>query len=783
MLVLSADSGLRKDTAAIKSHISFLPFYHFIREKVRHLQGRKTRFLEYVISQLEQRPELLQPVEDEQLLETHKDLVELVASAIFPATTDEHTTFYSFSTPYLFRTFYYSDVFGAYFTKEQDGQTHLHFPDDVSQEKIRQENISLAYKFIIRKFYNFDLNVDADLVYQVTDPFSGLKRYGKVQADDRFVDVHLEGVLPPFEMKSICPKTYRILDCDKLQAELPLSLFRFEGFLVRNIIDTTSTAFADEIKDAILTSDAANDMEVYFKLTESVKGLVELKNADVHFIPILNVNSRMEMPKKADITGKILSGIVNSVNATDKYRQFTDYFITHGEAILLQDIAAQAPMYDLSFLEVFRNQPGSLLLFPVYGDRKLLGLVEIFSEKPNAVTLTTQNRLGMAYPLLAMAFQRYHDRIEQDINVVMKNEFTAIQPSVEWKFVEVAWNHIQNRLMDAEAPLGPINFREVYPIYGAVDIRNSSTERASAISKDVSAQLHLTESTFAELQKITRLPILDGFQFRLRQLAERIAGETTTAETETEINDFLEGDIKAAFNHFSEVDARAATMVKEYYHRQADLDGPLHTHRRHFDESLARINKTISQLLEEQQEKIQQSYPHYFEKYRSDGIEYNIYIGQSLSPQKKFDWIYLKNLRLWQLGAMADIAMATHHLVKKLPHALHTTQLILAHHHPIDISFRKDERKFDVEGAYNIRYEVVKKRLDKALVKGTGERLTQPGKIAIVYTHASEADEYLQYIQFLQHTGKLEAGHEMLEIDNLQGVNGLRAIRVNIKLD
>jgi hypothetical protein len=44
---------------------------------------------------------------------------------------------------------------------------------------------------------------------------------------------------------------------------------------------------------------------------------------------------------------------------------------------------------------------------------------------------------------------------------------------------------------------------------------------------------------------------------------------------------------------------------------------------------------------------------------------------------------------------------------------LQTTQLILIHSQPISISFRKDERKFDVEGSYNIRYEVIKKRLIK----------------------------------------------------------------------
>jgi hypothetical protein len=50
-----------------------------------------------------------------------------------------------------------------------------------------------------------------------------------------------------------------------------------------------------------------------------------------------------------------------------------------------------------------------------------------------------------------------------------------------------------------------------------------------------------------------------------------------------------------------------------------------------------------------------------------------------------------------------------------------------------------DEKRFDVDGAYNSRYEVIKKRIDKAYIKNTTERITQPGKICIVYS--SNEDE------------------------------------------
>jgi len=75
--------------------------------------------------------------------------------------------------------------------------------------------------------------------------------------------------------------------------------------------------------------------------------------------------------------------------------------------------------------------------------------------------------------------------------------------------------------------------------------------------------------------------------------------------------------------------------------------------------------------------------PHYFEKYKTDGVEYTIYIGQSISPAHQFDLLYLRNIRLWQLKSMAEIAGLTHRLMPSLQVPLQTTQLILIHSQPI----------------------------------------------------------------------------------------------------
>jgi hypothetical protein len=160
-----------------------------------------------------------------------------------------------------------------------------------------------------------------------------------------------------------------------------------------------------------------------------------------------------------------------------------------------------------------------------------------------------------------------------------------------------------------------------------------------------------------------------------------------------------------------------------------------------------------------------------------------MYIGASLVENDKFDMLYLRNLRLWQLMLMSGIARRVESVKNQLPVPLEIAHLVLVQNIPLAIRFRYDEKKFDVDGAYNVRYEIMKKRIDKALIKGTRERLTLPGKIAIVYSQAKEAAEYREYLDYLQAAGYLLPQVEEFELEDLQGMHGLRALRVTAKLD
>ncbi|MGZ5133774.1 MAG: GAF domain-containing protein, partial [Flavitalea sp.] len=282
-------------------------------------------------------------------------------------------------------------------------------------------------------------------------------------------------------------------------------------------------------------------------------------------------------------------------------------------------------------------------------------------------------------------------------------------------------------------------------------------------------------------KNIFSYPLLDEIIFRISKYSHSVSN-ILFAEEEQAIHYFIGEEIVQLFKHLQNVHPELTREIEKY---NQTIDSPVkmvYHHRKDYEESITRINNAVARFIDNEQKAAQHVFPHYFERFVTDGVDFNIYIGQSITPHKTFDEFYLKNLKMWQLATLAKAAQLTHRLESELPLPLQTTQLILAHSQPISISFRTAERKFDVDGAYNIRYEILKKRIDKVHIKDSNERLTQPGTIAIVYSQPKEAQEYTEYIEYLQNVGLLKSEIERMDLEDLQGVSGLRGLRVAVNV-
>ena len=224
-------------------------------------------------------------------------------------------------------------------------------------------------------------------------------------------------------------------------------------------------------------------------------------------------------------------------------------------------------------------------------------------------------------------------------------------------------------------------------------------------------------------------------------------------------------------------------LVTEYFKKLDSRTDMVYEFRKKFDESLSSINRNLADILDKRQEEQQQRFPFYYERFKTDGVEHNMYIGSSIAPDLTYDPIFLKNLRLWQLRVLCESELEYNQFRKNLEFSLDVSSLILVYSTPISIRFRMDEKRFDVDGSYNARYEMIKKRIDKSTIKNSSERITQPGKISIIFSQEKERHDYLQLIKILQNQNILESNVEELEVEDLQGINGLKALRVGINFE
>ena len=774
--MVTADPEVLKTLPGIDSKISFCSFVNYLQDNRSAVTDTKERFYNYLIEKFGEQTSLLNNEENLVSSADNDALLEMLSTSLFPAVADHDKISFALAAPYQFRVFYYSDCFVKLFFDER--KEHLLLPAGMSAEDLKNLECAMIYEHVLEKFYGIKLNDSPELVYPVIDPNTGMKRYYRIRYDRRFIDVHLKGKLPPIQDCAVCLNTFRIMDLEKQLVKMPLDLFEVKGFAVWVAEDVTITESLDGIKKILLRQDEC-DTGIIKDLKAAVHTVVGLNEVEVGLTPFVKINNEFVLDEECTSHGLIgKNWRTNDPESLETFGMVIGFLTGFPQPPPISNLTEQMLQMAPFLRPLYNEGARSFLMCPMRNSDGLLGVLELASPVPNLLTHEVLARLESVIPLLSLAMLKNRESSHHKIEKLIKEKFTALQQPVEWKFEEVAWDHLRNK----DELTANVVFKNVYPLYGAIDIRNSSHERSLAIQKDIRQHLLLIDTVLGKLEPLMQLPLLEGLKFKNEKIRASIE-HTMTAQDEVHIQEFLQQEVEPVLNHLQKNNSKVQEIVDDYFNMVNDSTGVLYHYRCEYEDTLTTINDTVLRYLEAEEEIIQKSYPHYFEKYRTDGVEYNIYIGQSIAPNQPFDVLYLKNIRLWQLKSMAEVARITCRLLPSLKVPLQTTQLIFVHSQCISISFRRDERRFDVEGSYNIRYEVIKKRLDKVCIKDTGERLTQPGKIALAYSNQKEVQEYQQYIEFLQNKNILKPGIEFLELEELQGVKGLKAMRVNINLE
>lgn len=764
--------------------LSFKPFLDFVRKQLDEKGLVKRELLEYILNKFESFE-----IDDIAIaldqLPAYKELLALLFMALTNVTEDENKIYWGLCVPMTPIMFYGSEA--LYQLLEDANQHDLEFGMDIKEYQVfTQTKMEHFYTFIFEKFYQTYFPKKRGLIRTIKDKRTGQTRHFSINLDTTFVEVKSKTKLPALDPDLVRRNIMAENSTAHLQTLIPVNIFSFSGITIMTATDISQQYALETIKNIVVKNQGYSVNYGFPEIAQALKELTCSNEIEFNILPLFKFNGKLAVDMEL-YNRSILFSAAKKTKFTDAgCLGMMEEFVSTPELFYYSNFDSAKPEAREAINILQSEGIKSYTLLPVFYNGKLVGAIEAFSESKGLFSAQFFSVLESAKELLSQLMYNCQAAIEAEIELVIQEKYTRLQPSVQWKFVEVAWHHLQSKkgMMDIPNPdQEVIGFENVYPLYGAVDIRNSTIERNAALLKDNTIQFSVLHKVLHQLKQKTGFGLLDEKIFAANKWEEVIRASEKAINQQEKLNDFLENNILPFLKKFTHQRPELHAIAEPYFQSIDDATGIAFENRRRLESSMSKVITGVNRYFDQLKDEIQQAFPCYFEKIRTDGVEYDIYIGQSISPDLPYSDIYLKNLRLMQLTSMAAIASYTHSLLPDLSNPIQTTQLIFIHSQPIDILFRNDEKRFDVEGAYNIRYHIIKKRIDKVHLKDSRERLTQPNKIALVYFSDKEAGEYISYIQYLQADHILNDDLEKLELEDLAGVSGLKALRVSVNIE
>ena len=557
---------------------------------------------------------------------------------------------------------------------------------------------------------------------------------------------------------------------------IPVGSWVLKGIGIATFFENTTNIAISNLKSKLLSysEDSTKVNEDVVASLKSIFRLDELRVGFSSFNEELNIiiDFPIAVAGKSIILDEHESLDINKIYCTNFLNKISksDYYV-------ITDVVSYSNKYptDEMVKNLINQGIKSIIIYPLKKGDECLGILEIASLTAGVFNRINANQIREILPLIEESILRYYNELDLQINSYIQTEYTSLHPSVNWKFRNRAKEALANP--DSTEKRSAITFKDVYPFYGEIDVRGSSVMRNACMKQDYKNQLNFLIKVCDELYNRSRkdkfLTLID----QLNVFLERI-DHVDKIYFEREIFEFISLYVHPEIPKYVKEDEKS--IIEQYLQKLDPHTGLYYQARKEFDVSISMLNKLLSNSLDSFQQDAQRIFPHYYERFNTDGIDFNLYVGRSITPSKEFSYQIVKEIRFWQLQAMIALEQKYSQTKKDMLVKIDVATLILTANTSLDIVFKMDEKRFDVDGFNNAKYEIIKKRINKAFVKGKDERINIPGKLCIIYTEDILKEEYTFYFRALISKGYLINDIEYLEVEELQGLGGLLAIRVPI---
>ncbi|MEO5591842.1 MAG: hypothetical protein ABIR15_18440, partial [Chitinophagaceae bacterium] len=564
---------------SVESFICFKKFIDFLEEKVNTDTSVRSYFFRFVLDKIRSYPELIAGIPVTEAAR-YDEVLELVASIVFPLIEDENEILFGLTSGISPQVFYASNAFHRLFASSPNGNDSM--ASWMVKENAQELHQQIQYDLILQKVYGFELPQKKEMVRSFFNSITGLYQYYRVNIDTRFVEVKLKKKLngDTVSDNSIAACFSCTNSFDEIEKLVPLSNFSSSGFSIITLTDITEHQSIEQLSKVIINVDKQNASADFVHITRLLQTLLGNSHYKFGIMPFFTVNNRAALLYEnfpysilvkaswdAGIPKPVFTRHINHYIKEPRYITFDSSDKTNILPKPLQDALKKAGYH-------------SYVLAPVYFNDVLVGILETGATGGATILSDMQfGKLKPAVPYISQLLKKMIDKFNISIDTVVKDKFTVIQPSVQWKFNEVAWHYFRSHDIEHKNnALENISFKNVYPLYGAVDIRNSTIERNKALREDLQVQLQLLMELLQQVNENGKREINLLMEACRQWLIKMNA--YVSVEEELQFNEFLFTKAHPLLASFTGFQESITQKINDYYTAIDELTGVTFMRRR-----------------------------------------------------------------------------------------------------------------------------------------------------------------------------------------------------------
>ncbi len=356
----------------IKGHFSLIPLIKFW-EKASKSNKAVAASYDYIKKKLDEVPELMQPIHDSSLIETHRELIEELLTICISPSIDVHE--------------YYSAV---YFDRlepfyETPAFSELGFFANQMRSDCFNENCCLTpegrvmavYSIILSAFYKLKINYEYPIIYTKQDEKTGLERYYRIRIFSWFCELRAKQEINPLtdlERKRL----FDNLDNTKILMEMiPPELFEAQGFLIYNAVEITDQETISSLKFDLIGKESLTSENKFKLLQHKLRVLLKKPNLKLGLIGFPSGKKDLENAVRMG-NSIILRESFTENNIASECNIYSEVLDTRA-AKLIYDVKDYSCSERVE-KELLDGGIRNLLVAPLFYKEEIIGILELASS-------------------------------------------------------------------------------------------------------------------------------------------------------------------------------------------------------------------------------------------------------------------------------------------------------------------------------------------------------------------------------------------------------------------